>query len=289
MGLEAGQAQRELGGNWGRSKAPALPLPPPRALRAHPGESPGLGGLRLQFAASCRGFQLHREPQGPPKDHSTRMCPSTTAKRRRRRSTSQLPWQPGCRRAPCTLSARAGGLGSPQTDPQPHCSQVRLPAGKGGAQPCRKPRKLPFAREAAGQYDSKSYFTVAKERHVSREKSAGQRRGIPAPGASRAARSPQNPPSLRGDPGPAPALTPFLTEGSSSHRHWVGARAPSRPLCRIQSWIPLPMPPKPHLEQSKRRYCWFSLPSPHRASSPWILVLQPSGRRDAPAVPHGPG
>lgn len=195
---------------------------------------------------------------------------------------------------PTTSQRGQGGWAPPKTGSQPHCRQVRLPVGKGRAQPCRKPRKLPFPREAAGQYDSKSYFTVAKERHVSRESQRGSAAGsrLQVPGsAPRAARSPQNPaasPPSAGTLAHAPELTPFLTEGSSSHRHWVGARAPSGPLCRIQSWIPLPMPPKPHLEQSKRHYCWFSFP--------WPLCLQPLD--SGPAVlreegcsccPHGPG
>lgn len=170
MGLEAGQAQPELGGKCGRSKAPALPLPPPRAPRAHPGGSPGLGGLLLQFAASYRGFQLHREPQGPPKDHSTWMCPSTTARGGGGGAHPNSCGSPGqdADEHPAPSQRGQGGWAPPRRGSQPHCRQVRLPAGKGRAQPCRKARKLPFPREAAGQYDSKSYFTVAKERHVSR-------------------------------------------------------------------------------------------------------------------------
>lgn len=177
MGLEAGWAQPELGGTGAGARHQLCPCHLPVPREAALGGAPGWEGS-CSFAASYRSFQLQREPRGPQKDHSTWMCPSTTAKRRRR-STSQLPWQPrpGYRRAPRTLSARAGGLGSPQTGSQPHCRQVRLPAGKGRAQPCRKPRKLPFPREAAGQYDSKSYFTVAKERHVSRESQRGSAAG----------------------------------------------------------------------------------------------------------------
>lgn len=168
-----------------------------------------------------------------------------------------------------------GGWVFPKTGSQPHCRQVRLPAGKGRAQPCRKPRKLPFPREAAGQYDSKSYFTVAKERHVSRLSQRGSVAGswLQVPGTVR-----PEPPALPktlthllppGDPGPRPStdLLPHRRILLTLVRHWVGARALSRPLCRIQNWISLPMPPKPDLEQSKRRYCWFFFP--------WPPCLQP--------------
>lgn len=211
MGLEAGQAQPELGGNWGRSKAPALLLPPPHALRAHLGGSPRLGGLLLQFAASYRGFQLHREAQGPQKITAHECAPAPQPRGggggAHPNSCGSPDQDADEHPAP---SARAGGLGSPQNRLPAPLQTVRLPAGKGRAQPCWKPRKLPFPREAAGQYDSKSYFTVAKERHVSREKSAGQRRGIPAPGAQCALSFPLSPKpcrisSLRGDPGPCPS------------------------------------------------------------------------------------
>lgn len=79
------------------------------------------------------------------------------------------------------------GLGSPQNRLPAPLQTVRLPAGKGRAQPCRKPRKLPFPREAAGQYDSKIYFTVAKERHMSRESQQGSAVGswLQVPGTVR--------------------------------------------------------------------------------------------------------
>lgn len=186
-------------------------------------------------------------------------------------------------------------MGSPQTGSQPHCRQIRLPAGKGRAQPCQKPRKLPFPREAARQYDSKSYFTVAKERHVSKRKSAGQRCGILAPGAQlrapRATRSPQNPaasPPSAGTPTHAPALTPFLTEGSSSHRH-CGSQGP------IQ--IPLQDPelePPSHAPKASSRakqetlllvFLPLALPMPPAPDSgPAALTEEGSS-----CWPHGPG
>lgn len=71
---------------------------------------------------------------------------------------------------------RGAGI-PPKTGFQPHCRQLRLLAGKASAQPCQKPRKHPFPSKEARQYDLKSYFTVAKERHVSRESQRGTATG----------------------------------------------------------------------------------------------------------------
>lgn len=192
---------------------------------------------------------------------------------------------------PCTLSERAGELGSPQTGSQPHCRQVRLPAGKGRAQPCQKPGKLPFPREAAGQYDSKSYFTVAKERHVSRESQRGSAAGsrLQVPGTVR-----PEPPALpktlphllpRRDPGPRPPSSqkdpPHTGTGWEPGPHpdpSAGSRAGSPPSHAL----------KASSRAKQETLLLLFLPLAPCASSPWTLVLQPSGRRDAPVVPMAP-
>lgn len=67
MGLEPERARPELG-VFGRGQAGAWPPccapQPPRSREPDVG-SPRLGGLPLQFAASCRGFQLQGSPKAP--------------------------------------------------------------------------------------------------------------------------------------------------------------------------------------------------------------------------------
>lgn len=165
-------------------------------------------------------------------------------------------------------------MGSPHKRLPAPLQTGKAPSREGKSSALPEGQETPLSQGSSWTVRFKELFHSGKRKAHVKIKSAGQRHGIPAPGARpsapRAACSPQNPaasPPSVGTLAHAPALTSFLTEGSSSDRHRVGARAPSSPLCRIQSWISLPMPPKPHLEQSKRRYCWFSFP--------WLLCLQP--------------
>lgn len=211
---------------------------------------------------------MHREPQGPWKDDSTWMCPQHHSQEEEEEHIP-TPVAAQARMQMSTLHPLSEGRGvafPPKQAPSP-TADSKAPSGEGKSSALPEAQGTPLSQGSSWTVRFKELFHSGKRKARVKRKSAGQRRGIPAPGARhsapRAARSPQNPaasPPSAGTLAHAPALTSFLTEGSSSHRQWVGARAPSRPLCRIQSWIPLPMPPKPHLEQSKRRYCWFSFP-----------------------------
>lgn len=192
-------------------------------------------------------------------------------------------------------SQRGKGVGFPPKQAPSPTADSKAPSGEGKSSALPEAQETPLSQGSSWTVRFKDLFHSGKRKARVKRKSAGQRCRIPAPGARhsapRAARSPQNPatsPPSVGTLAHAPALTPFLTEGSSSHRQWVGARAPSRPLRRIQSWIALPMPLKPHLEKSKRRYCWFSFPWP-----PCLQLLDsgPVALREegCSCCPHSPG
>lgn len=69
---------------------------------------------------------------------------------------------------------RVAGI-PPKAGFQPHCRQLRLPGGKGSAQPCWKPRKHPLPSKEARQYDSKELFHSGKRKAHVKRKSEGHR------------------------------------------------------------------------------------------------------------------
>lgn len=157
----------------------------------------------------------------------------------------------------------------------------KAPSGEGKSSALPEAQETPLSQGSSRTVRFKELFHSGKRKARVKRKSAGQRGGIPAPGARhgtpRAARSPQNPAASPPSAG-TPAHAPPSSQKDPPHTGTgVGARAPSRPLCRIQSWIPLPMSPKPRLEQSKRRYCCFSFLSPPTPPAPGLWSCSPQG------------
>lgn len=192
MGLEAGQAQPELGVNWGRSKAPAPPRHLPAPREPAPGGAPGWEG-------SCSSLQ-------PPAEASS--C--TGSPRASRKITAH-----GCAPAP---QPRGGGgegrgahpssRGSPGQDADEHplhplregrgagfppnrlpapLQTGKAPSGEGKSSALPEARETPLSQGSSWTVRFKELFHSGKRKARVKRKSAGQRRGIPAPGARHSA------------------------------------------------------------------------------------------------------
>lgn len=193
--------------------------------------------------------------------------------------------------SPQGASARAGS--PPEPGFQPHCRQLQLPLGKRSAQPCRKPSKHPFPSREARGYDSESYFTVAKERHVSRESQRGTAAGSwctgvwGGPGCTHvqprqhlahhapqeACLSPKALPQLlpcRGTHHKPPTPTTFPTYRSLLTQSLGGGQGPrTRPLCRIKPSLPSHAPEaSSRAKQEKLLLVFLPLPPLHDSSTP---------------------
>lgn len=258
MGLEPERAQPEPGGVRAGVQAGArlrcCPLQPPHSCEPLFWGSPRLGGLPLQFAASCRGFQLQGSPRAPQEITAPKCAPPAG-----RRGGCVCP---GSR----TPSVR--GLGPPKQVSSPSVDSEGSRWGR-EAQPGREPgTALPQRRTR--QYDSKSYFTVAKERHVSRESPRGSTAGSRCAG--------QGSRLCTAHPGPAAAPplagTPIL-HPSTDHPPTYGsllAQSPGRgqrphpePSAGSRARSPIP---KASSRAKQEKLMLFFLPLTPRAPAP---------------------
>lgn len=217
--------------------------------------SPRLGGLPLQFAASCRGFQLQGSPRAPQEIKAPKCAPQQGGG--------------GVSRLPPPISE---GLGPPSRRPAP-AQTVRAPAGEGKLRPGQPfPSTEPDStiQRAISQWQKKG---------TCREKGRGQpgRRSRP-----RTAR-----PVL---PQLLPAGTPIPHQRRpSSHIQTLlagtrqGPAAPSRPSAGSRARSPVP---KASSRAKQEKLTLFSFPLPPVLQLP---APGPAAREGRAHCPHSPG
>lgn len=180
----------------------------------HPVPSPA---RRRPVAQGASASPLH--PQKTKKDsHSP---PPTTAQRTRLHAPSPAcpPGEGAWRRALLPLGLPKSGLPA----------RPRPAEAPGGSSAPPAAQQIPPRPSQAGQYNSKSYFTVAKERHMSR----GGCGALPrAPG-------------VQGGSWPAPLLAPWQPGGRARRtalRYFSQFPKKPRPKkpCRVSSGLPSP-------------------------------------------------
>lgn len=88
---------------------------------------------------------------------------------------------------PCTLSERAGELGSPPNRLPAPLQTGKAPSGEGKSSALPEARETPLSQGSSWTVRFKELFHSGKRKARVKRKSAGQRRGIPAPGARHSA------------------------------------------------------------------------------------------------------
>lgn len=186
-------------------------------------------------------------------------------------------------------------MGSPQNRLPAPLQTGKAPSGEGKSSALPEAQETPLSQGSSRTVRFKELFHSGKRKARVKRKSAGQRRGIPAPGARQCAPSrPLSPKpcrisSLRGDPGPRPRTDPvphrriLLTQalgGSQgpirtplqdpeldppSHAPKASSRAKQETLLLV--FLPLaPVPPAPGLWSCSPQGGGMLLLSPR----PWL-------------------
>lgn len=184
MGLEAGQAQPELEGNWGRSKAPALPLPPSRALRAHPGGEPQAGRAPAPVCSLRQRLPVAQGAPRPPK-RSQHMDVPQHHSQEEEEEHIPAPVAAQARMQMCTLHPLSEGRGvrfPPKQAPSP-TADSKAPSREGKSSALLEAQETPLSQGSSRTVRFKELFHSGKRKARVKRKVSGAALRIPAPGA----------------------------------------------------------------------------------------------------------
>lgn len=174
------------------------------------------------------------------------------------------------------------GVGVPPKQAPSPTADSKAPSGEGKSSALPEAQETPLSQGSSRTVRFKELFHSGKRKARVKRKSAGQRRGIPAPGARHSAplSPPQNPaasPPSAGTLAPAPALTPSSQKDPPhTGSGWEPGPHPD-PFCRIQSWIPLFHAPKASSREKQETLLLVFLPLAPVPPAPALWSRSPEG------------